>query len=183
MRLLTTQVTSLEIREPPQTEVPEPPCNEPLAVTRVRDIRLDSYRMLYRALGDAHHWTSRLLPDDQLSREIHNETTRIFALLCDEIVAGWFEIEMRPALREARIVHFGILPAFRGRGFSDYLLSKAIAVGFAEGAGRLTLETNTLDHPAALPLYRKHGFRPYATRRVQTPAIEAKTQAAAKETT
>lgn len=183
MRLLTTQVISLEMRAPSQTEVPEPHSNEPLAVTRVHDIRLDSYRTLYRALGDAHHWTSRLLPDDQLSREIHHESTRIFVLLCGEIVAGWFEIEMRPSVREARIVHFGILPAFRGRGFADYLLSKAIAVGFAEGAGRLTLETNTLDHPAALPLYRRHGFRPYATRRVQTPAIETKTQPVAKETT
>nr|WP_206456308.1 GNAT family N-acetyltransferase [Aurantimonas marina] len=183
MRLLTTTVTSLDMCEPPRTEVPPPPCGESLAVTRVRDIRLDSYRMLYRALGDAHHWTSRLLPDERLSREIHNDSTRIFVLLCDEIVAGWFEIEMRPALREARIVHFGILPAYRGRGFADYLLSKAIAAGFAEGARRLTLETNTLDHPAALPLYRKHGFRPYAKREVQTPAIETASRFAAKETT
>lgn len=183
MRLLTTLVTSLEMCEPPQTEVPLPLCDQPLAVRQVRHIRLDSYRTLYRALGDAHHWTSRLLPDDRLSREIHNAATRIFVLLCDETVAGWFEIEMRPAIREARIVHFGILPAYRGRRLADYLLSKAITAGFAEGARRLTLETNTLDHPAALPLYRKHGFRPYATREVQTPAIEPALRMTAREPT
>ena len=80
---------------------------------------------------------------------------------------------MRREIDEARIVHFGIMPGFRGRGLSHFMLSQAIFAGFAEGAKRLTIETNTLDHPAALNLYISHGFRPYATRDVKTPAIEA----------
>ena len=86
--------------------------------------------------------------------------------------AGWFELDNRPATREVRIVHFGILPEFRGRGLAHVMLSRAIWSAFAANPERVTIETNTLDHPAALALYQKHGFRPYALRDVQTPAIE-----------
>ncbi|WP_024351472.1 GNAT family N-acetyltransferase [Aurantimonas coralicida] len=173
MRLLTTTVTSLELRQPPERVASPPASDTELSFREIRDIALDAYRTLYRSVGDPHHWTSRILPDDRLDREIHDEATRIFVLLADDIVAGWFELEMRRSLKSARIVHLGIMPAFRGRGLADHLVSKAIVTGFSEGAERLTIETNTLDHPAALPLYRKHGFTPYATRMVQTPAIES----------
>ncbi|MEF2549976.1 GNAT family N-acetyltransferase [Aurantimonas sp. A2-1-M11] len=173
MRLLTTTVTSLALTQPPERVVPPPASETELSFREIHDIALDAYRTLYRTVGDPHHWTSRILPDERLDREIHDEAIRIFVLLADEIVAGWFELEMRRSMKSARIVHLGIMPAFRGRGLADHLLSRAIVMGFSQGAERLTIETNTLDHPAALPLYRKHGFEPYATRHVQTPAIES----------
>lgn len=174
MRLLTTKVTSLELREPPVGPIVKPDIDVPLQLSEIFDIPLADYRALYRAVGDPHHWTSRILPDDLLSRELYNGSTRVFLLAHGNQAAGWFEIEMRRAIREARIVHLAVLQAFRGRHLAGYLLDHAIRAAFDSGIQRLTIETNTLDHPAALPLYQRHGFRIYATRQVQTPAIETK---------
>ncbi|HEX2019976.1 MAG TPA: GNAT family N-acetyltransferase [Aurantimonas sp.] len=172
MRLLNTTVTSLQMSERPQQSITPPAFAQPLVVEEVPAIPLERYRALYRAVGEPHHWTSRLLPDAELRREIHRPAIRIFVASTAERSAGWFEIETRPAIGESRIVHFGVMPEFRGRGLADFLLSQAIQAAFCEGVSCVSIETNTLDHPAALPLYLKHGFKRYATRQVQTPAIE-----------
>ncbi len=174
MRLLTTKVTSLELREPPHGSIAKPDTDDPLQLSEVFDIPLDDYRALYRSVGDPHHWTSRIIPDDLLARELYNGATRIFLLTRGNQAAGWFELEMRRAIKEARIVHLAVLESFRGKHLAGYLLDHAIIAAFQSGIHRLTIETNTLDHPAALPLYLRHGFSIYATRQVQTPAIETK---------
>ena len=171
MPLLTTTVTSLQLSNPPEHMVPPPSFPEPIVVEEVPRIPLERYRALYRAVGEPHHWTSRLLPDEDLRREIHGPAIRIFVASSGAAPVGWFEIETRPAIGESRIVHLGVMPAFRDRGLAGFLLSQAIRAGFSTGITCVSIETNTLDHPAALPLYLKHGFRPFASREVQTPAI------------
>ncbi|MBO0661402.1 GNAT family N-acetyltransferase [Jiella sp. MQZ9-1] len=173
MRLIRTRVTSLEMYIRPNALVPMPEGGGTLAIAEARQMPVAEYRTLYRRVGAAHHWTSRLVSDDRLKREIHSIDTRIFVMTVDGRRAGWFELDVRRAIGEVRIVHFGLLPEFRGRGLAHVMLSRAIWSAFASGPKRVTIETNTLDHPAALGLYQKHGFRPYAVRDVQTPAIES----------
>ena len=170
VELLATRVTSLEMaiedyrgRKRVSGAVPA------MRVEEVPRLPLQRYRDLYASVGAAHHWTSRVLPDKALAEEIYNPRTRIFTAEIGQDVVGWFEIEVKRNIRQARIVHFGILPGHRGKGLAGPLLEEAIAAGFAEAPNRLTIETNTLDHPAALALYRKHGFVPYAARDVKTP--------------
>lgn len=172
MQLLNTTVTSLQLSERPPRMAPPPAAAEAILVEEITNIPLERYRALYRAVGEAHHWTSRLLPDAELRREIHKPGMHIFVATSGTKCVGWFEIETRAEIGESRIVHFGVMPEFRGRGLADFLLSQAIQAGFSDGVSCVSIETNTLDHPAALPLYLKHGFQPYATRQVQTPAIE-----------
>ncbi|MEH6721385.1 MAG: GNAT family N-acetyltransferase [Aurantimonas endophytica] len=174
MALLTTTVTSLQMSSRPEDMTPAPVFPEPIVVQEEPRMPLERYRALYRAVGEAHHWTSRLLPDDDLRREIHSRAIRLFVASSGSASVGWFEIETRPAIGESRIVHLGVMPEFRGRGVAGFLLSQAIQAGFSDGISCVSIETNTLDHPAALPLYLKHGFKPYATRQVQTPAIETR---------
>ena len=182
LRLLTTKVTSLEIRRPAGGALEAPRLPPGLTLSEEVRMSVERYRHLYRSVGDPHHWTSRLMSDENLKREIHGAATRLFTLDDGGSTAGWFELELRPAIQEVRIVHFGVMPDFRGRGLAHVLIAQAIAAGFAQGADRLIIETNTLDHPAALPLYRRHGFRPYATRQVQTPAIESALQVVGSRT-
>lgn len=170
MRLLTTQVTQLVLHQLPEHPVAPPTTGRQLTVLKVRHIPLAYYRFLYEAVGKPHHWTSRRLPDDALAREIHAPNVRMRVLYCDGVPAGWFELDAGRAPRETRLVHFAIMPEFRGQNLSRYLLSQAIVAGFEEQPSALTVETNTLDHPAAMPLYRKMGFRPVSTREVVTPA-------------
>ena len=172
MRLLRTRVTSLEMKARPTVLAPIPFGAGTVAIAEVPSMPLAEYRALYRKVGEAHHWTSRLLSDERLKREIHDGDTKIFVMTVDGRRAGWFELDIRRTVNEVRIVHFGILPEHRGRGLAHVMLSRAIVCAFAGDPNRVTIETNTLDHPAALALYQKHGFRPYALRDVQTPAIE-----------
>lgn len=170
MRILKTTVTQLVMHQPPEQPTPFPASGRHHVVLPVRQIPLDYYRYLYDAVGRPHHWTSRILGDAGLRREIHGPNVRIRVLHCDGAPAGWFELDAGRAPRETRLVHFAVMPQFRDMGLARPLLSQAILAGFEEHPGALTVETNTLDHPAALPLYRKMGFRPVSTREVSTPA-------------
>lgn len=172
MRILTTTVTQLVMHQLPEHPVPSPADGSDYTVLRVRRIPLAYYRFLYGAVGRPHHWTSRMLPDASLKREIHAANVRLHVLYCDGAPAGWFELDVGRAPRDTRLVHFAVMPEFRGRGIARHLLSEAIRAGFEDAPSALTVETNTLDHPAALPLYRKMGFRPVSTRDVSTPAFE-----------
>lgn len=171
-RLIEATVSQMELRHRP-APIQAPAVPERLRVHRLPNIPLDDYRKLYLAVGKAHHWTSRLLPDVALAAEIHSPDITVHVLEADGAAAGWFELETGRRHGRTRIVHFGIMPRFRGRGLSRYLLSEAIAAAFATGASIVTLETNTLDHPAALPLYLGAGFVCVEKRLVVTPAIDA----------
>lgn len=171
MRLVEATVSYLELREK-QPPVPPPDIDEPLELRSFDRIDLDLYRALYSAVGEPHHWTSRRLPDKALAADIHADGMSVHVLEAGGEPAGWFELEAGRQPGRTRIVHFGTMPRFRGRGLARYLLSEAIATAFATGADRVTLETNTLDHPVALKLYLEAGFACVSTRVVVTPAID-----------
>ncbi|QOG05676.1 GNAT family N-acetyltransferase [Aureimonas sp. OT7] len=170
MTTIKTEVTQLVLHSLPDAETPMPEHAGRLDLLRVRTIPLAFYRYLYR-VGRPHHWTSRCLGDRELAREVHAPNVRLQVLYCDGAPAGWFELDVGRAPRQTRLVHFATMPEFRGRGLARYLLSKAITAGFEDGPNGLVVETNTLDHPAALPLYRKMGFRPLSVREVVTIAF------------
>lgn len=170
MRLLQTEVTQLVLHSLPKDPTPRPEIGRSLDILKVRNIPIGFYRYLY-AVGRPYHWTSRELPDAALAREVNAPNVRIQVLYCDGAPAGWFELDAGRAPKETRLVHFATMPEFRGLGLARYLLSHAIAAGFEEQPSALTVETNTLDHAAALPLYRKMGFRPVSRREVSTPAF------------
>jgi GNAT superfamily N-acetyltransferase len=164
---IRTEVTQLVLHSLPDGETPKPEGVGQLDLLRVRNIPVEFYRYLYR-VGQPHHWTSRCLQDKALAREVHAANVRIYVLYCDGAPAGWFELDVGRAPRQTRLVHFATMPEFRGRGLARHLLSRAIVAGFEDGPSGLVVETNTLDHPAALPLYRKMGFRPLSVREVLT---------------
>lgn len=173
MRLIDTEVTQFELRTEPTRRVPRPASDMALAIAVVPRIPLSFYAYLYNQVGRAHHWTSRLLPPAQLAAEIHREGIEVHVLYADFAPAGWFELDWVRKAGETRLVHFGILPEFRRRGLSRWLLSEAIEAAFAVGRPLVTLETNTLDHPQALALYLEAGFEKVVTRTVSTRAIES----------
>ena len=72
--------------------------------------------------------------------------------------AGYFELRI-DGDRAVEIVYFGLLDHFTGRGLGGYMLGEAVKHAWAQGASRVWLHTNTLDHPAALPNYQKRGFQ------------------------
>jgi len=48
----------------------------------------------------------------------------------------------------------------RARGLGEWMLGQALSTAWLMTPARVIVSTNTLDHPAALPLYQRIGFNP-----------------------
>lgn len=156
---LETVVTYLELTPPgPRREAL--PSGQPIALMRAVRPELHFYRYLMFRTGRPWHWVYRLrLPDDELAAIIHADTTDIRVLHVDGAPAGFYEID-RADPSAHNIAYFGMMPHATGRGLGRWFLSEAIHAALEGAPARVTVNTCTLDHPAALPLYQKLGFRP-----------------------
>ena len=130
----------------------------PLRVDRVpRADAPDVAATMYRAVGGPWHWTDRLgWSDAQWAAAIDRDEVELWVARVDHQIAGYFELEVAGDAVELK--YFGLMPEFTGRGIGGALLSEAIARGRAIGTSRMTVNTCTLDHPAALPNYVSRGF-------------------------
>ena len=73
---------------------------------------------------------------------------------------GFFVLDGRAPGR-CDLAYFGLVPEAIGRGLGSFLLQTAVHMAWDRpGTDRLTVNTNSLDHPRALPLYQKAGFEP-----------------------
>jgi len=155
---LAAVVTFLEMRERPVVEIP----SSLLRLRRIETPQLDSYRELFRLVGAPWLWFSRLVMDDAtLAAIIHDPALALFAVE-DETGrnAGMLELDFRqPA--ECELSFIGLVPELAGQGHGRWLLAEATQRAWRDGVGRVHVHTCSLDHPAALPAYRRAGFTPY----------------------
>ncbi|WP_341705421.1 GNAT family N-acetyltransferase [Ferrovibrio sp.] len=163
-------VVYLEMTRAPAADAPNPPPLVPkLSLLKLDRPTVGFYRYLYETVGKAWHWVDRnRLSDLALGQIITDPKVEIWVPYIGGVPAGYIELdrrdeEMAPA-RPVNIAYFGLVPDFFGRGIGPWLLRAGIRQAFSYGTQRLTVNTCNLDHPAALPLYQKCGFRPYETR-------------------
>ncbi|MEM0899161.1 MAG: GNAT family N-acetyltransferase [Pseudomonadota bacterium] len=130
------------------------------AIMRVPKPPLHFYRYLYFQVGYDWAWETRLrMNDRQLRAAIHVDDTEIFVLHLEGAPSGFFEINRRdPNCTD--IAYFGMMRHAQGRGLGKWFLSAAIHAAWENEPETITVNTCTLDHPAALPLYQKMGFSP-----------------------
>ncbi|MCG6859227.1 MAG: GNAT family N-acetyltransferase [Salaquimonas sp.] len=160
---LVAQITYLEMKARPSLHFPMP-SRPQLALMRTASMPIAYYRYLYGEVGRAHHWFLRRdLDDDALSAIVHAETTQIDVLYADGCPAGFFELDFSPLPETVELSYFGLTPDYIGLGLSKWFLSCAIESAWDKGPERITVHTNTLDHPAALQLYQRLGFEPVGT--------------------
>ena len=157
---LATVVTTLEMRAPPPRGDPPP---APLTLERWRGPPLERYRALFRRVGEPWLWFSRLVqPDSDVRALLADDRVRVFAVRDrDGAAAGLIELDGRAA-GECELRFIGLVPELAGRGHGRWLLAEALRLAWTSGVGRVWLKTCTLDHPAALPAYRRAGFRAVA---------------------
>lgn len=128
------------------------------AILRAVQPPVHYYRYLYRLVGDPYKWVSRnILSDDALMDIIHNKNVYVYVFYIEGNPAGLCEVDDRNQ-DFAEIKFFGLAPEAIGRGIGRYFLWNAIEMAWALNPSEVRLETCTLDHPAALPLYQKFGF-------------------------
>ena len=153
---LATIVTTLEMRRrPPLRPTPA----SALRLVRWDRPALDRYRLLFRRVGARWLWFSRLvMADDAVTAIVHDPGVQVYAVIDRAgIEVGMLELDLRhPAACELSYV--GLVPELAGKGHGDWLMAEALARAWTKGVERVWVHTCTLDHPAALPFYRRHGF-------------------------
>ncbi len=156
---IAVTVTFLEMTAPP-THLPPLPIGHQLALLRAKDIPLHFYRYLIDRVGRKWHWVNALRLDDEgLTARVHRSDREIRVLYLDGVPAGFFEV--KPRLPETtEIAFFGLMDHALGMGLGRWFLGAALEAAWAHNPQTVIVQTCTLDHPAALPLYQKMGFSP-----------------------
>lgn len=152
---LAAVVTFLEMRKPPQSQVP----TSDLSLRPIPNPDVDRYRQLFRMVGQDWLWFSRLImKDEELAKIIGDPGVDLFAVV-DQLgtEVGMLELDFREP-GECELAFVGIMPELAGRGHGRWLLGESLRLAWREGTCRVHVHTCTLDHPAALPAYRSAGF-------------------------
>jgi ribosomal protein S18 acetylase RimI-like enzyme len=107
--------------------------------------------------------------------------TEVFVARFRGEAAGLCEINKSDVLG-SEIVYFGLSPAFQGRGLGPYLLDFALRKHWRTNSPhRVWLHTDTGDHPRALALYKRVGFRVFATLDLPETTTDEEYRAAVRE--
>lgn len=147
-----------------------------LALDRLVPASAAAYRALYAAVGAAYRWHDRdAWSDARLQAHLDTPGVSVTVLRHGAEVAGYYEFAHRgrdataDGEPEVELVYFGLRDRWLGRGLGRRLLEAAIADAWHTDAGRLVLNTCTLDHAAALPNYLARGFRITAEETYEVP--------------
>ena len=171
MTELKATVTYLELL-PPGPRRESLPIGQNVALMRLEKPALHFYRYLMFRTGKPWHWVYRLrMADDDLISIIHTKTTDIHVMYLDGAPSGFYELD-RSTQGETNIVYFGLMMHAAGRGLGRWLLSEAIHGAMLNNPDKVTVNTCTLDHKAALPLYQKMGFIPSAREEVMIRPLD-----------
>ena len=156
---ISYEVSYLEMNEPPSFGWPKKPVgyifvlNSPSPSSRY-------FFDLYAAVGAKYEWTDKYeLPIHEVEHFLCNQSVKMFTLFKDGWTAGFFILDGRQK-QICDLAYFGLVPEAMGHGYGEYLLRFAVKQAWERsGIEILTVNTNSLDHPSALPLYKKIGFK------------------------
>lgn len=127
----------------------------PLRLERWRAPEPARYRLLFERVGAPWLWYSRLLMDDE---RLRSEMAEVHAVVDRAgIEVGMVELDLRTQ-GECLIRFLGLVPELAGKGHGAWLLAQTLALAWRPGVERVSVNTCTLDHPAALKAYLNAGF-------------------------
>lgn len=155
------RVQYLELTQPP---TPIPPRNGGERIAS-ETLTVDDYLSLYLRVGAPLRWDQRLrMPREQLNELLQSTRLRVYVLR-DETgqSLGLCEFD-RGEFPQVELKNFGLVPQAQGRKLGPWLLATALHEEWRLGPTRIWLHTDDWDHPAAVPLYERVGFRVYLTR-------------------
>lgn len=156
-------ITKLEMAQRPRQHVTAPPAGK-LAILRAERMPVRFFRYLYAAVGDPWFWYyRRYMSDAEIAAIVQDPRVEIYVLYVDGTPGGYVEIDRRDP-GQAVINHLGLVAEHIGRGLGPYLLGFAIDTAWMGDPPKVAIETCSLDHPSALPLYQKVGFVPVGQR-------------------
>lgn len=155
-------VTYLEMYEKPIYAPAQLPGD--VRLERAIDPPVWYFLSLYDAVGREYEWQDRFAQAEEdpaaLQAFVRSPDVVIWTAIKHGWPQGFFMLDWRET-GECDLAYFGLVPQAVGSGLGPLLLQTAIATGWAQdGVEKMTINTCTLDHPAALRLYQKMGFTP-----------------------
>jgi len=162
---LPDTVTYLEMTAKP-VRPPTPVPAAKLALMRAERCTVSFYRYLYDVVGEPWLWYERRLwSDARVAELLARPDIEVYVLYAWGTPAGYFEL-VRAAGGDTELAYFGLVPVFIGRGFGAWFLNSAIDTAWLGATRRVWVHTCTFDHPRALGLYQRCGFKVYERRAV-----------------
>ena len=154
-------VTYLEMAERPVAPAPPKPANIQIALLRADDPPADYFLYLYRTVGAEYEWTDWLQrPRKDVEAFVGNPAVLLYTLMVEGWPGGFFMLDSSQT-GICDLAYFGLMPQAVGRKLGHWFLHTAVESGWAlPGTERMTVNTNTLDHPRAIGLYQRVGFEP-----------------------
>ena len=160
-RRIPMTVTFLEMNAKP-TALPPPQPRGKVALLKCEKPPPHFYRYLYDTIGAEYYWVDRKkLSPEKLAEVIHDPLNQLFVLYTEGNPAGMAELDLRKD-GEVNISYFGLMPEAIGKRLGCFFSYHVCMNTWALPIRRLTINTCTLDHPRALPLYQRLGFTAYA---------------------
>ena len=153
-------VTYLEMANRP-AHVPPLPMGHHVALVAAVSPPTHYFTYLYGTVGRDHAWTDWFeRPSAELDAFVGDENVEIFTMMLEGWPGGFFVLDTRTG-GICDLAFFGLMPEAHGRGLGAWLLGEAVESAWERpGVEKVTVNTCTLDHPRALPLYQKLGFEP-----------------------
>ena len=123
----------------------------------------EGFFKLYCAVGSKHHWTDRLgMTNEELSQVINDPKSSIYNLIYDGRIVGFSELVQEENYIE--LLYFGLRSDEVGKGLGPSFLQMMIEQAWATTPQWIQLNTCSMDHPKALPLYQRMGFEIVGTK-------------------
>ncbi len=156
MRPATT-ISYLRMDHPPKGSKPD------LQILRASPFAPWYFLALYRAIGAQYHWSDMLeLPPKALEDYCNDPNQALYSLIHRGQPAGMFLLNQEGANTD--LGYFGLTPNALGQGLGSALLDYAIHQAWErKGISSMSVNTCTLDHERALPLYLSRGFVVFKT--------------------
>ncbi|MGB6117594.1 MAG: GNAT family N-acetyltransferase [Mesorhizobium sp.] len=152
-------VTFLEMSVP-LAHYPPLPFNRNVVLLRAKDAPNHYYRYLIDRIGRKWNWVNALRQsDEEMSKKLAEPGRDVYVLHIDGVPGGMFEIAPHEE-GTVELVYFGMMAHAMGHGIGRWFLGAALQHAWSRNPTAVRVQTCTLDHPAALPLYQKLGFDP-----------------------
>lgn len=154
-------VTWLEMTERPSFGWPHQPSGAPASLLKAEEPPVWFFLALYDAVGREYAWEDMHdRSEADLADWLSDMQTSLYTLMRQGWPHGFFMLDHREA-GLCNLAYFGLVPQAIGRGLGRFLLQNAILTAWdIPGVEKLTVNTNTLDHPRALHTYQRCGFVP-----------------------
>jgi ribosomal protein S18 acetylase RimI-like enzyme len=159
-------VTYLEMTSPDQLRPGHPAA---MAVDlQEQDKTSPLIRATHERIAAPYHWSSLYWTDEEWEQYLARPHLRHWIAWADGAAAGLISIESQSG-GDAEIDTFGLVPEFVGKGIGGHFLTLGTRLAWsmdpvgAPCIKRVWLSTSSLDHPYALPNYKRRGFRVFRT--------------------